>query len=200
MELQHNFTTVYFIRHGQSISNVKQIISGNIDDPQLTELGVEQVNIAGQSLWQYKDISYIVSSNMTRTNQTALTVNKWLNKTIKFDQAIQERSFGIYEGKSKSYIKEVIHLDENNVSPADGESRTEFNSRVTKAMCKYFFSGEKAILLASHGYFGLIAHKIFYGSEYHFHNAETFIFDPAQIYDIAGKCAYLCAAPEDLSN
>lgn len=182
---------VYIIRHGETPYNVMEILTGRGSDPELTEIGIAQANRAARHLHEnYVDhIELIVSSNMTRTNQTAEIINQLLQKPMLYDKAIQEIDRGGFEGHSKDYVLPIINaLQPHESHPIHGgESLNNFQERTTLAMCEYFKMSEKAILLVSHGFVIEKVLEFFTEDQVQAHNAHVFTLNPEEI-DLAGKC------------
>ena len=185
---------VYIMRHGETPYNVMEILTGRGSDPALTEKGRAQAMEAAKYLHEHyiDHIDIIVSSNMTRTNQTAEIINELLQKPMLFDVDIQEIDRGGFEGHAKDYALPIIRelADYESHPIHGGESLNEFKNRITSAVCKYFNMKAKAVLLVSHGFSAIIAGQEFTGKEEEdFHNARVLVLDPSQIEDLAGKCA-----------
>lgn len=183
-------TKIYLMRHGQTSYNLEGRLTGRGSDPELTESGRIQANKAGELLKQ-SDISHIVSSNMTRTNQTAEIINQHLNLDIHFDSELQEKDKGGLEGELISVGLPIINsLSDNEVHPIyGGESDAVFRGRIVKAICKYLFSEKEAVLLVSHGFVGSVASKVFLEKEEIFSNSHYIIIEPEKVLNIAGKCS-----------
>lgn len=188
---------VIFMRHGQTQYNVEERLTGRSSDPELTENGVSQAEKVGKILYEHhiESIDYIVSSNMTRTNQTSAIVNKLLNKPMFFDADLQEVDRGGLEGQFlKDALPIIYDLEDHKPHPIHGgESTNEFQQRVVKGACKYLHSSEEKILLVSHGFSGAMITKTLIEEEIHLSNSEIVILDPNKIPDFLGKCG----APSD---
>ena len=97
---------IYFVRHGETISNVKLIFS-NQGRTRLTSRGVEQAKHTAQSLKNIK-FDYVFCSPLTRAKQTLQQIAV-LNNTVKnihYDNRLKERKYGSYVNKSIYLIKE----------------------------------------------------------------------------------------------
>ena len=181
---------VHLMRHGQTTYNVEERFSGRGSDPELTEHGINIAYRVGEWLKSEYNISLIVSSNMTRTNQTAEIVNQHLEVPILYNNDLKEKDKGIFEGK---FISEALHLIlelEDHEAPPGGESEKEFKERMTKAICPYLQIEEDIeILLVSHGYSARVAHEIFLEQKIEFvANNEVISLHSDHINDLAGKC------------
>ncbi|HLL60091.1 MAG TPA: histidine phosphatase family protein, partial [Candidatus Nitrosocosmicus sp.] len=102
-------TTFYIVRHGQTEWNVKGLLQGQNDSP-LTENGIIQAKKLAKKL---KDIHFdeVFSSDSLRAVKTAeiLTLERQMN--IKTAEAIRERRFGKFEGKTyEEFASELKHL------------------------------------------------------------------------------------------
>lgn len=183
---------VYIMRHGETPYNVLGLLTGRGSDPALTINGIKQAESAGKHLQEHHidNIAYIVSSNMTRTNQTANIVNEYLNKPMLFDESIQEIDRGGFEGHAKHYVLPIVNNLEDHESHDihGGESLNEFRDRMTIAVCKYLYTPEEAVLLVSHGYSTEVVIEKFLGIKEEIHNAHITTLDPNKIQDLAGKC------------
>lgn len=185
---------IYLMRHGETPFNVRKVVTGRGSDPELTENGVNQAHQAGKALFEEHGhiIELVVSSNMTRTNQTAEIVNNYLEKEIIYDIRIQEIDRGLLEGQEIMHVRSHFDpLPDHESHPEyGGESRDSFRARMVSAMCEYFQFPLKGILLVSHAFSGLIVNQIFHEKEIsHLGNSEFLIFDPENIENLAGKCS-----------
>lgn len=93
---------LYLIRHGQTLFNRKQMISGWTDSP-LTELGIEQARRAGQFL-RHRGITFerAYTSTLTRTHATLDAVAPGL--AYEEREGLREWYFGEYEGERISLM------------------------------------------------------------------------------------------------
>lgn len=95
------------MRHGESEYNLRKIVQGHIDT-NLTEKGILQAKHAGEFLKSYR-IEKIVSSDLKRAHQTALTIGEILQVPVVLDRRIREMHFGTWEGLSYEHIY-INHL------------------------------------------------------------------------------------------
>src|SRR5258706_3755800 len=96
MKLQNKY---YLLRHGEALSNVKNVVSSwpeTFENP-LTERGVEMIKESAEKL-KDKNIDLIFASDLLRTKQTAEIVGKTLKLEPEFDKRLREISFGIMNG------------------------------------------------------------------------------------------------------
>jgi len=106
-----NFPTIYLLRHGQTVWNVEGRYQGQLDSA-LTSKGEVQAKENALKISKYIDIKEVkfFSSPLGRAKSTAEIIANFngLEKSkIIFEQDIQEFSYGIFEGKTKEYCKEV---------------------------------------------------------------------------------------------
>jgi isoleucyl-tRNA synthetase len=148
----NNFT---FVRHGESESNIKKLLSSKIGQfgDTLTANGKLQIEETSKS---FSDIDIIISSPFGRTKQSAeilateLGIEK--NKII-FDSRIGETDFGEKVGNSTSEFKDFLENDYvfDKVF-ANGESARDMGKRVMEFVYETDekYKG-KNILVVSHG-------------------------------------------------
>jgi len=145
---------IYFVRHGQTEENVKHTYFGALECD-LNDAGIEQAKSCGEIL---KDIRFsrVYISERNRTLQTAKIIAPH-GEVIK-DSRINERDFGVFEGKSYEEIK-VLYPEEckswqedwKEFSPPTGESYVKFYERV-KAFIEHLKTvDEENILVVTHG-------------------------------------------------
>ncbi len=85
---------LYVVRHGQTLANTLQTVSGDKESP-LTAEGIRQAKSLGE---EFKDINFdvVFSSPLLRAIDTARLIT---NKTIHLDERLIERDYGLNEGK-----------------------------------------------------------------------------------------------------
>lgn len=86
---------IYFVRHGESWSNVEGVYAGSRYDVALTELGFQQAKAAATKL-QGRTIDLIASSPLKRAQQTAQSIAAEINykSDVLLQPLLQERDFG----------------------------------------------------------------------------------------------------------
>ncbi len=94
----------YVIRHGQTNWNKKGKKQGKTDI-ELNEEGIKQAKEARDILVDYP-IDIIVSSPLKRARRTAEIINEKKSVPIILDKALEERGYGIFEGKTKEEISQ----------------------------------------------------------------------------------------------
>ena len=91
---------IYVIRHGETDSNLKNIVGGIKED--LNENGIKQAEKAREEITNL-NIDLIICSPADRTKHTCNIINK-NNIPVIFDERLIERDVGIYETKDWNNI------------------------------------------------------------------------------------------------
>ena len=89
--------TLYLARHGESVSNYKNIFIGKSVNPELTEKGIQQAASLAKSL-KGKNITAIFSSTLTRAKQTARIVADELGLPVSYSEELIEVGLGVLDG------------------------------------------------------------------------------------------------------
>jgi uncharacterized phosphatase len=142
--------TIYFVRHGESESNVVDVIAGQTHDVHLTKNGRKQAKKVGSDL-KDKNIQLIVSSPLTRAVETATIIAGEIGynpKKIVENPLFMERSLGIYEGKPGFIYGE--HLANNKIHDSV-ETQEQLYNRFKQGLDWIRTLKENTILLVSHG-------------------------------------------------
>ena len=87
----------YFVRHGESVANLRREFSNSGVSHPLTEKGIEQARALAQHLMEIP-FEIIYSSPVLRAMQTAQIVAEQLRIPVEVTEALREWSVGIYEG------------------------------------------------------------------------------------------------------
>lgn len=150
-------TTVYFVRHGESIGNTQGFFQGRTDC-ELSENGLLQLALLKE---RFQDISYdaIYASPLKRTIDTAKAVNFYHKLPILIEDDLIEINGGVFEGQHWSELVEhfphefetfrsKLHL----FSPEKGESVRQVYDRMVAVVDKLVKCNQgKTIVLVSHG-------------------------------------------------
>lgn len=97
-------TTIYLVRHGQSIGNLTNIMLGHAD-LDLSELGYRQADMTAEALRKIK-IDAIYSSDLIRASNTALPHAKIRDIEVITDSNLRELHLGDWENQDKSVLRE----------------------------------------------------------------------------------------------
>ena len=98
-------TTLIVVRHGQSLSNINETFTGQMDSP-LTELGHKQAACTAEYLADFS-IDVIYSSDLMRAMQTAQPVAESHGLEIIPDTRLREICGGDWEGRVGAEIEKL---------------------------------------------------------------------------------------------
>ncbi|KAF7668549.1 hypothetical protein LDENG_00004990 [Lucifuga dentata] len=144
-----------FIRHGETQYNRDKLLQGQGVDTPLSETGVQQAEAVGQYL---RDLRFhnVFVSNLQRAQQTAeiiLRKNTHCSGTeMVLDPLLRERGFGIAEGRSKEYLKNMANAAGQSCrdfTPPGGETLEQVRLRFKKFLRVLFQR-----MLDDHGWSG----------------------------------------------
>lgn len=157
---------LYFVRHGQSESNLFDVFYDDADE-KLTELGKKQSEDLGRKL---KGITFraIYSSPYERAKSTCAIAleSAGISGTVIYDDRLKERDFkGLFsKNVSEDHYIELYKYGSDR-SKRDGiETLDELEKRARaflKDLKKKYQDGN--ILVFSHGIFGLAIYTVVYG-------------------------------------
>ena len=150
-------TTIYVIRHGESVGNLNRICLGHTD-LDLTDLGRMQAEKTAEALENVK-IDAIYSSDLQRAVHTAEPHAKKRGLTVNTSDDFRELYFGNWENASVLMLKEKFH-DEFTIgwrqnfgtfTAPEGESVVAMADRMAHGLEKIArIHAGKTILLTSH--------------------------------------------------
>lgn len=97
-------TTIYIIRHGESVANLEHRVCGHTDTP-LSELGIKQADVTAEAL---ADVHFdrIYSSDLSRAYDTALPHAKKRGLSVEKREGLREIFLGEWEYLSVDEIVE----------------------------------------------------------------------------------------------
>ncbi|MCX6755485.1 MAG: phosphoglycerate mutase family protein [Candidatus Nomurabacteria bacterium] len=154
---------IYFVRHGESEANVRNVFAGQKDDSLLTEKGKEQALATAKEI-KKENLTFdrIISSPLQRSLETARIIAKEIGfdfSNIIIDNRINEYDMGSITGKPYGVISSEILVGAENA-----ENPELFKERV------YFCIKElnqlpENILVVSHAGVGRILETIKEGKE-----------------------------------
>jgi len=144
----------YILRHGQAISNVKDIVScwpEKFKNP-LTKVGKETIKESVQSL-KDKNIDFIFYSPLLRTKMSAAIAGKVLKVKPKTDKRLREIGFGIFNNRPLERMWKYFKTEEERIKsrPPKGENYEEILERMSsflKDVDKKYES--RNVLIVSH--------------------------------------------------
>lgn len=155
------------LRHGQTEFNAGSRMQGQLDT-ELSDLGRAQAVAAAQVLAKRQPL-LIVSSDLRRAHDTALTLGEHSGLSVSVDARLRETHLGDWQGMTHSEVDEaspgarVAWRDDASWAPHGGESRIDVADRSLPLVAE-LVAGEpewgrgdpdRPLVLVAHG--GLIA-------------------------------------------
>jgi probable phosphoglycerate mutase len=111
---------ILFIRHGESESNVRHVISHDPETFPLTEKGVEQSKLVGNGL-KSLNLDAIYSSPILRCRQTAQIIAENVKCPLVYDERITERYFGNFNNRKIELLDwKTFLIDEASKNSVEG--------------------------------------------------------------------------------
>ena len=148
-------TTLYLVRHGETIDNVRQIMQGQTQG-QLTEEGVRQAETVRDQLC---DVPFgaIIASDLKRSVDTARIIAEPHGLEVIQTPLLRERDWGGFTGRFIPDLK-------GEVWPDDIETLENLLSRAGEfiAYVKRTFPGKK-VLAVGHGIMNKAVQAVYYG-------------------------------------
>ncbi len=141
--------TLYLMRHGQTLFNVRRKIQGWCDAP-LTELGINQAKIAGK---YFEDEGIVFNKAYSSTSERACDTLEYVTN-FKMDytrvKGLKEWNFGVFEGESEDLNPPLPYGDY--FKTFGGESEQEVRKRVSNTLIDIMNKDDHDTVLAvSHG-------------------------------------------------
>ena len=145
--------TLFLMRHGQTLFNLRKKIQGSCDSP-LTDEGIRQAKVAGK-YFQDKGIAFdaAYSSTQERSCDTLeiVTDNKMKYERLK---GLKEWNFGLFEGESEDLNPK--HPNERTYGDFfvnfGGESNKDVEKRMHETLTQIMEKdGNNTVLAVSHG-------------------------------------------------
>lgn len=152
----------YYVRHGETIFNVKNLSQGSCDSP-LTKKGIEQANKTKELL---KDIHFdkVFSSSSERATDTAnIILEEHDNQLIPL-KGLKEMSFGYLEASGVDDTNMSECWKKKDFTAFEGENRTTFENRIQKTFQVIVnqCDDNDVVLIVSHrGYFYYMLEALF---------------------------------------
>ena len=136
----------WFLRHGETDWNARNLSQGNIDIP-LNEVGRAQA-ITASKLLRNRGIRTIVSSPLSRAQDTAKAAAAEIGGQITLDEELREVSFGEQEGQPMGdWYDSWIAGD---YLPDRAEPFADLKARAVRALNRAL-EGESPVLVVAHG-------------------------------------------------
>lgn len=105
---------IIFVRHGQSETNRRGIVSSAVEGYPLTEKGIEQAHRAAGTIASLPRVDAIYSSPVLRARQTAEILGERIGLAPMMDWRLRERWFGQLEDKPEPLDDGSWKLDPKN--------------------------------------------------------------------------------------
>ena len=136
-------TTLYLVRHGETVDNANQIMQGQTQG-ELNENGVQQAREFSEQ-WKNKVIDIILASDLKRSIDTARIIAEPHQLEVLTTPLLRERDWGSFTGRFIPDLK-------GEVWPDDIETLENLLSRAGEfiAYVKQTFPGKK-VLAVGHG-------------------------------------------------
>ena len=136
-------TTLYLVRHGETVDNANQIMQGQTQG-ELNENGVQQAREFSEQ-WKNKEIDIILASDLKRSIDTARIIAEPHQLEVLTTPLLRERDWG-------SFTRRFIPDLKGEVWPDDIETLENLLSRAGEfiAYVKQTFPGKK-VLAVGHG-------------------------------------------------
>mgnify|MGYP002626871646 CR=1 FL=1 len=150
-------TTLYLVRHGETVDNVNQIMQGQTQG-QLTENGVRQAEgVRDQMAHEHFDA--IISSDLKRSVDTARIIAQPHGLDVVQTTLLRERDWGAFTGR---YIPDL----KNEVWPDDIETLENLLSRAGEfiTFVRETYPGKK-VLAVGHGIVNKAVQAVYYGKQ-----------------------------------
>ena len=149
-------TTLYLVRHGQTVWNVEGRMQGRLDSG-LTSTGSAQAHAHGKLLKKLGGVDRMIVSPAGRTRETANILNSYIQAPLEYDDALQERDIGEWSGMTVAEIeasypqawrermKEPFHF-----RPPGGENLEDMAVRCEELLSEIGNGSSSSILMVTH--------------------------------------------------
>ena len=147
-------TTLYLVRHGETVDNANQIMQGQTQG-ELNENGVQQAREFSEQ-WKNKEIDIVLASDLKRSIDTARIIAEPHQLEVLTTPLLRERDWGSFTGRFIPDLK-------GEVWPDDIETLENLLSRAGEfiAYVKQTFPGKK-VLAVGHGIINKAIQSFYY--------------------------------------
>ena len=148
-------TTLYLVRHGETVDNANKIMQGQTQG-ELNENGIRQAQELGE-VWKDRPIDVVIASDLKRSIDTARIIAEPHGLEVMTTPLLRERDWGGFTGRFIPDLK-------NEVWPDDIETSENLLSRAGEfiAYVKETFPGKK-VLAVGHGIINKAVQAVYYG-------------------------------------
>jgi probable phosphoglycerate mutase len=147
-------TTLYLVRHGETVDNAAQILQGQCQG-QLNEKGIQQAKEVCEKMKDC-DIDVFISSDLKRSIDTCRIIAAPHNKDVETTPLIRERDWGDFTGKFIPDLKDAAWPD--NVETLE-KMRSRARNFLTYLKVTY---SDKKILVVGHGIINKAIQSVYY--------------------------------------
>ena len=153
--LRDNMTTLYLVRHGETVDNANQIMQGQTQG-ELNENGIRQAQEVCET-WKDRQIDVVIASDLKRSIDTARIIAEPRGLEVITTPLLRERDWGDFTGRFIPDLK-------NEVWPDNIETLENLLSRAGEfiAYVKETFPGKK-VLAVGHGIINKAIQAVYYG-------------------------------------
>ena len=147
-------TTLYLVRHGETVDNANQIMQGQTQG-QLNENGIKQAREFSEE-WKNKPLDVVIASDLKRSVDTAKIIAEPHHLEVLSTPLLRERDWGSFTGR---YIPDL----KGETWPDDIETLENLLSRADEfiAYVKRTFPGKK-VLAVGHGIINKAIQSVYY--------------------------------------
>ena len=147
-------TTLYLVRHGETVDNANQIMQGQTQG-QLNENGIKQAREFSEE-WKNKPLDVVIASDLKRSVDTAKIIAEPHHLEVLSTPMLRERDWGSFTGR---YIPDL----KGETWPDDIETLENLLSRAGEfiAYVKKTFPGKK-VLAVGHGIINKAIQSVYY--------------------------------------
>jgi probable phosphoglycerate mutase len=152
--LRDNMTTLYLVRHGETVDNANQIMQGQTQG-MLNEYGIRQAQEVSEA-WKDRQIDVVIASDLKRSIDTARIIAEPHGLEVITTPLLRERDWGDFTGRFIPDLK-------NEVWPENIETLENLLSRAGEfiAYVKETFPGKK-VLAVGHGIINKAVQAVYY--------------------------------------
>jgi probable phosphoglycerate mutase len=152
--------TVYFVRHGESESNIKRVLQGQKISDGLSEKGFRQAQAVAERV-SHLDFGALIASDLKRAEQTAETIAKATGHAVEYSELFREHrvpSSTVGEAYDSEKVLDFHraskeHIENPDWRYEDEENFSELMDRVHKAIALLETHVEEKLLVVTHGHF-----------------------------------------------
>jgi probable phosphoglycerate mutase len=147
-------TTLYLVRHGETVDNARQIMQGQTQG-ELNENGIRQAKEFSE-VWKDRHLDAVIASDLKRSVDTARIIAEPHRLEVVTTPLLRERDWGSFTGR---FIPEL----KGEVWPDDIETLENLLSRAGEfiAYVRKTYSGKK-VLAVGHGIMNKAIQAVYY--------------------------------------